>query len=182
MKKNLGKTVFFPMPVLIIGTYDQNGVANAMNAAWGGRYDADKVVIALSKHKTTENFENTGAFTVAFATKQTLVESDYFGIASGRDEDKIAKAGFHAVKSQFVNAPVFEEYPLTLECKVVSWKDEVLVGEVVNVSVDDAYLDENGKLVAQRCQFISYDETNTSYRVLGDVVGKAFKDGNKLKR
>ena len=182
MKKNLGKTVFFPMPVLIIGTYDQNGVANAMNAAWGGRYDADKVVIALSKHKTTENFENTGAFTVAFATKQTLVESDYFGIASGRDEDKIAKAGFHAVKSQFVNAPVFEEYPLTLECKVVSWKDEVLVGEVVNVSVDDAYLDENGKLDAQRCQFISYDETNTSYRVLGDVVGKAFKDGNKLKR
>ncbi|MBQ3648935.1 MAG: flavin reductase family protein [Treponema sp.] len=181
MKKNLGKTVFFPMPVLIIGTYDQNGVANAMNAAWGGRYDADKVVIALSKHKTTENFENTGAFTVAFATKQTLVESDYFGIASGRDEDKIAKAGFHAVKSQFVNAPVFEEYPLTLECKVVSWKDEVLVGEVVNVSVDDAYLDENGKLDAQRCQFISYDETNTSYRVLGDVVGKAFKDGNKLK-
>lgn len=181
MKKNLGKTVFFPMPVLIIGTYDQNGVANAMNAAWGGRYDADKVVIALSKHKTTENLEKTGAFTVAFATKQTLVESDYFGIASGRDEDKIAKAGFHAVKSQFVNAPVFEEYPLTLECKVVSWKDEVLVGEVVNVSVDDAYLDENGKLDAQRCQFISYDETNTSYRVLGDVVGKAFKDGNKLK-
>ncbi|MBQ1591185.1 MAG: flavin reductase family protein [Treponema sp.] len=181
MKKNLGKTVFFPMPVLIVGTYDQNGVANAMNAAWGGRYDADKVVIALSKHKTTENFENTGAFTVAFATKQTVVESDYFGIASGRDEDKIAKAGFHAVKSQFVNAPVFEEYPLTLECKVVSWKDEVLVGEVVNVSVDDAYLDENGKLDAQRCQFISYDETNTSYRVLGDVVGKAFKDGNKLK-
>ena len=182
MKKNLGKTVFFPMPVLIIGTYDQNGVANAMNAAWGGRYDADKVVIALSKHKTTENFEKTGAFTVAFATKQTLVESDYFGIASGRNEDKIAKSGFHAVKSQFVNAPVFEEYPLTLECKVVSWKDEVLVGEVVNVSVDDAYLDENGKLDAQRCQFISYDETNTSYRVLGDVVGKAFKDGNKLKR
>lgn len=181
MKKNLGKTVFFPMPVLIIGTYDQNGVANAMNAAWGGRYDADKVVIALSKHKTTENFEKTGAFTVAFATKQTVVESDYFGIASGRDEDKIAKAGFHAVKSQFVNAPVFEEYPLTLECKVVSWKDEVLVGEVVNVSVDDAYLDENGKLDAQRCQFISYDETNGSYRVLGDVVGKAFKDGNKLK-
>ena len=85
MKKNLGKTVFFPMPVLIIGTYDQNGVANAMNAAWGGLYDADKVVIALSKHKTTENFEKTGAFTVAFATKQTLVESDYFGIASGRD-------------------------------------------------------------------------------------------------
>lgn len=181
MKKNLGKTVFFPMPVLIIGTYDQNGVANAMNAAWGGRYDADKVVIALSKHKTTENLEKTGAFTVAFATKQTVVESDYFGIASGKNEDKIAKAGFHAVKSQFVNAPVFEEYPLTLECKVVSWKDEVLVGQVENVSVDDAYLDENGKLDAQRCQFISYDETNTSYRVLGDVVGKAFKDGNKLK-
>ena len=181
MKKNLGKTVFFPMPVLIIGTYDQNGVANAMNAAWGGRYDADKVVIALSKHKTTENLEKTGAFTVAFATKKTLVASDYFGIVSGKDEDKISKAGFHAVKSQTVNAPVFEEYPVTLECKVSSWKDEVLVGEVVNVIVDDAYLDKDGNIDTQKCEFISYDGTNKTYRVLGDVAGFAFKDGNKLK-
>ena len=181
MKKNLGKTVFFPMPVLIIGTYDENGKANAMNAAWGGRYDSDKVVISLSPHKTTENLEKTGAFTVAFATKKTLVASDYFGIASGKNEDKIAKAGFHASKSAFVNAPLFDEYPVTLECKVVSWKDEVLVGEVANVTVDDAYLGADGKLDASKCEFISYDETNGSYRVLGDVAGFAFKDGAALK-
>lgn len=181
MKKNLGKTVFFPMPVLIIGTYDENGVPDAMNAAWGGRYDSDKVVISLSKHKTTENFEKTGAFTVAFATKKTLVASDYFGIASGKNEDKIAKASFHAVKSESVNAPVFEEYPVTLECKVLSWKDEVLVGEVVNTVADEAYLGSDGKLDAQKCEFISYDETNNSYRVVGESVGNAFKDGLALK-
>ena len=170
------------MPVLIIGTYDENGKANAMNAAWGGRYDQNKVVIALSKHKTTENLEKTNAFTVAFATKKTLVPSDYFGIASGANEDKIAKAGFHAKKSEFVNAPVFEEYPVTIECKVVSWKDEVLVGEVVNTIVDDECLDASGKLDAGKCEFISFDESNSSYRVLGDVAGFAFKDGMQLKK
>ena len=111
-KKNIRKELIMaPMPVLIIGTYDENGVPNAMNAAWGTQCDTDAVTIFLSKHKTTENLKLKKAFTVAFATKETLKESDYFGIESGKGINKIEKAGFHTRKAEFVDAPVIEEYP-----------------------------------------------------------------------
>ena len=115
MRKNFGKkTIITPLPVLILATYDENGVPNAMNAAWGGQYDSNEIFVSLAKHKTTDNLLLKKAFTVSFATKDTVVESDYFGIESGRNVNKIEKAGFHAVKSAYVDAPIFTEYPLTL--------------------------------------------------------------------
>ena len=177
MRKDLGKkTSFLPLPVLIIGTYDKDGNANAMNAAWGGLTDYNQIYIALAKHKTTDNLVLKKAFTVSFATKETVTISDYFGIASGNNEDKIKKAGVHVTKSKFIDAPIIEEYPLTLECTVESYEDEILIGNVVNVSID-----ENGKIDVDKMEIITFDMVSNTYRVLGDVVGNAFKDGMKLK-
>mgnify|MGYP002517980594 CR=1 FL=1 len=182
MRKDLGKKLaFLPLPVLMIGTYDANGKANVMNAAWGGVYDMEEIFISLSKHKTTENLELKKAFTVGFATKETAQISDYFGLASGNQEDKIAKAGVHVVKSDFVDAPIIEEYPLTLECTVKSFSDGELIGEIVNVSVDDKYLDEHGNIDVDKMHIITYDMFGNNYRVLGEIVGNAFKDGLEIK-
>ena len=182
MRKDLGnKMNFLPLPVLMIGTYDKDGKANVMNAAWGGIYDYGKIYIALSKHKTTENLELKKAFTVGFATKKTEEISDYFGVVSGNKEDKIAKTGVHVTKSNFVDAPIIEEYPLTLECTVASFEDGELIGNVVNCSVDEEYLDENGKIDIDKMEIITFDMVSNTYRVLGEVVGNAFKDGLKLK-
>lgn len=182
MRKDLGnKMNFLPLPVLMIGTYDKDGKANVMNAAWGGIYDYGKIFITLSKHKTTENLELKKAFTVGFATKKTVEISDYFGLVSGSKEDKIAKSGVHVVKSNFVDAPIIEEYPLTLECTVDSFENGELIGKVVNCSVDENYLDENGNIDVDKMEIITYDMVSNTYRVLGDIVGNAFKDGLKLK-
>lgn len=181
MRKDLGnKMNFLPLPVLMIGTYDKDGKANVMNAAWGGIHDYGKIYISLSKHKTTENLELKKAFTVGFATKKTEKISDYFGVVSGNKEDKIAKTGVHVTKSKFVDAPIIEEYPLTLECVVDSFEDGELIGKVVNCSVDEAYLDENGNIDVDKMEIITFDMTSNTYRALGDVVGEAFKDGLKL--
>lgn len=182
MRKDLGnKMNFLPLPVLMIGTYDENGNANVMNAAWGGIYDYGKIYISLSKHKTTENLKIKNAFTVSFATKDTEVISDYFGVVSGNDEDKIAKSGVHVVKSNFVDAPIIEEYPLTLECTVESFENGDLIGKIVNCSIDDKYLDEKGNIDVDKMEIITFDMTSNTYRVLGEVVGNAFKDGLNLK-
>lgn len=182
MRKDLGnKMNFLPLPVLMIGTYDENGNANVMNAAWGGIYDYGKIYISLSKHKTTENLKIKNAFTVSFATKDTEVISDYFGVVSGNDEDKIAKSGVHVVKSNFVDAPIIEEYPLTLECTVESFENGDLIGKIVNCSIDERYLDEKGNIDVDKMEIITFDMTSNTYRVLGEVVGNAFKDGRNLK-
>lgn len=182
MRKDLGnKMNFLPLPVLMIGTYDENGKANVMNAAWGGIFDYGKIYISLSHHKTTDNLEKKGAFTLSFATKKTEEISDYFGLVSGKDEDKIAKAGVHVTKSTFVDAPIIEEYPLTLECKVDSFENGELIGTIVNCSVDENYVDGNGNIDVDKMKIITFDMVSNTYRVLGDVVGKAFKDGLKLK-
>jgi len=183
MRKDLGKKMaFMPLPVLIIGTYDENGQANAMNAAWGVQCDMNQIMIALSDHKTTDNLQKTNAFTVAFATKDTEVISDYYGVVSGRNEDKIDKSGVHVRKSNFVNAPIIEEYPVTLECTVDSFEDELLFGTVVNVSVDEAYLTDQGRIDVDKVQPITFDPVTNSYRVIGEVIGHAFRDGLKLNR
>lgn len=182
MRKDLGnKMNFLPLPVLMIGTYDEEGKANVMNAAWGGIYDHGKIYISLSNHKTTDNLKIKNAFTVGFATKDTEVISDYFGVVSGRDQDKIQKAGVHVVKSNFVDAPIIEEYPLTLECTVESFEDGDLIGKIINCSVDEKYIDENGKIDVDKMEILTYDMVSNTYRVLGSVVGKAFKDGFNLK-
>ena len=182
MRKDLGnKMNFLPLPVLMIGTYDEEGKANVMNAAWGGIYDHGKIYISLSNHKTTDNLKIKNAFTVGFATKDTEVISDYFGVVSGREQDKIEKSGVHVIKSNFVDAPIIEEYPLTLECTVESFEDGDLIGKIVNCSIDDRYLDEKGNIDVDKMEIITFDMTSNTYRVLGGVVGNAFKDGRNLK-
>ena len=184
MKKNFKpQPLFYPLPVLIIGTYDEKGIPNAMNAAWGGISDMTEVRISLSPHKTTDNLLKTGAFTVAFATLETVVQSDYVGIVSANSEkDKMKKSGLTVVKSANVNAPYFEEYPVTLECKVKSFENEVLIGEIVNILVDEKVIDKEGKVDASKAHFIAYDPSRHYYLELnGEEVGHAFRDGLKLK-
>lgn len=184
MRKNFGaKTWAYPMPVFIIGSYDAEGKPNAMNAAWGGIYDTNQIMVCLADdHKTTDNIRISGAFTVSFATESTVVASDYVGIVSANDNaDKLAIAGFHAVKSEFVNAPMFDELPMAVECKLLKFnEDGICIGEIVNVSADEGVLDENGRVNPKKLAPICYDSVNHNYLSLGDPVGKAFSDGKKL--
>ncbi len=184
MRKNFGKkTWFYPLPVLIIGSYDENGKADAMNAAWGGIYDSDKVVLCLSEnHKTTQNIKKRGAFTVSFADTAHVVEADYVGLVSANEvEDKLERAGFHTTKSEFVDAPLIDELPMTLECKLIKVnEDGNIIGEIVNVNADDSVLGEDGMIDATKLQAISYDPIHNTYVKMGEKVGKAFSDGANL--
>ena len=175
-------SVITPEGVFIIGTYDENGTPNAMNAAWGQQSGHGEITFFLGKHKTTENIKKTNAFTVAMATKETVLISDYFGVETGKNVNKIEKAGVHVHKSSHVNAPIIEEYPMTLECEVKSWDDEagVLVGRIVASQVDDSIITD-GKVDLDKMQPIMYDASTNTYRLIGPVVGKAFSDGLKLK-
>ena len=185
MRKNFGaKTWLYPMPVLIVGTYDKNGVANAMNAAWGGIYDTNQVMVCLADdHKTTENIKASGAFSVSFATAKTVAACDYVGIVSANDvPDKFQRAGFHAVRSKYVNAPIIEELPMAVECKLIKFNDDgICIGEIVNVSGDEGVLDENGKVDAKKLDPIIYDSVTHAYWSFGEKVGQAFSDGKKIK-
>ena len=161
MRKNFGpKTMCYPMPVFIVGTYNADGTPNAMNAAWGGISDGDELSMCISsghkttknilaEHKTTENFLARKAFTVSMATADYVAACDYVGLVSGKQvPDKFTKAGFHAVRSEFVDAPLVEELPMALECRLRSYDAEScrLVGEIVNVSASETVLDEKGKI------------------------------------
>ncbi len=180
-RKNFGaKPVMYPQPVLIIATYDENGVPNAMNAAWGITTDYKEITISLGEHKTTDNLAVRKAFTVSMATEDQVIPCDYVGIESGRKApDKFAKAGFHATKSEFVDAPLIDELPMALECRVKSFNDGILVGEIVNVSADESVLTD-GKVDPKKLKPITFDPINNTYIGLGEVVGEAFKDGNKI--
>lgn len=186
MRKNFGKkTIITPLPVLILATYDENGVPNAMNAAWGGQYDSNEIFVSLAKHKTTDNLLLKKAFTVSFATKDTVVESDYFGIESGHKTNKIETVGFKAVKSEFVDAPIIEPYPLTLECIVKELQEDttgyILIGEVVNMSADESVLTD-GKVDLSKLQPVCFDSASNTYRVIGEAVADAFSSGKKFIR
>jgi flavin reductase (DIM6/NTAB) family NADH-FMN oxidoreductase RutF len=185
MRKNIGaKAILYPMPVLIIGSYDENGVPDAMNAAWGGISEETQISICVSEdHKTTANILSRKAFTVSIADAENVIAADYVGVVSGNNEpDKIKKAGWTAVKSENVDAPLFNELPLALECKLISYDEEScrLVGEIVNVCADERILTD-GKVDLSKFSPITYDPVNHDYLTLGDKVGKAFSDGLKLK-
>lgn len=185
MRKNFGtKSWLYPMPVLIVAAYDQSGKPNAMNAAWGGIFTDDHIGICISEgHKTTQNILATKAFTVSMATVDQLVACDYVGIVSGnREPDKFAKAGFTAVRSEVVDAPIIEQLPMTLECEVVSYDQEsnYLVGRIVNVSADESILTD-GKIDYRKLRPITYDPIGHHYVELGEVVGDAFAAGKALK-
>ena len=179
---NFGAKPFvYPMPVLIVGTYDENGVPNAMNAAWGCVTARSEISISMSNHKTTVNFAKTGAFTVSFATEDTVLSCDYVGVESGKKvPDKFVKAGFHASKSEYVNAPLIDELPMALECKVKSYENGILVGEIVNVNAEESILTD-GQIDPKKLKPITYDPVNQAYIGLGEKVGNAFKDGLTLK-
>jgi len=186
MRKNFGpKPICYPMPVYIIGTYSADGSPNAMNAAWGGISEEQEISICISaEHKTTENILARKAFTVSMATAKYVAACDYVGIVSGNDvPDKFAKAGFHATKSEFVDAPLIDELPMALECKLVSYDPEScrLVGQIVNVCADEAVLNKSGKVDPKKLAPITYDPMNHDYLVLGEKIGNAFKDGVALK-
>ena len=186
MRKSFGvKSWFYPLPVLIIATYNADGTADAMNAAWGGLYDADKVELCLSAgHRTTANIREKGAFTVSFADAAHVVPADYVGMVSANSEPKkMEKSGFHVTKSEFVDAPLFDELPLALECKLKSYDKETcrLVGEIVNVSAQESILAPDGKIDPTLLCPIVFDPVRNTYNAIGEVVGKAFSDGLKLK-
>lgn len=183
MRKNLGaKPYLYPQLVAILGTYNEDGTANAMNAAWGGIYDDDLVFVCLSRHKTTENMDRTGCFTLSIADAEHVVEADYLGIESGsKVPNKVEKAGLHVVKSEFVNAPLFEEFALALECEIVETNPHGVVGRIKNVSVDERILGDNGKIDPEKLQAISFDPANGIYLKVSGKAGNAFKDGNALK-
>ena len=186
MRKNFGaKPMCYPMPVYIIGTYGADGTPNAMNAAWGGISEETEISICISAdHKTTENILLRKAFTVSMATAKYIAACDYVGIVSGNKvPDKFAKAGFHATKSQFVDAPLIDELPMALECELISYDSEScrLVGRIVNVSAGESVLGDNGKVDVSKLQPITFDPMNNHYLVLGEKVGQGFHDGVVLK-
>lgn len=175
------KPLMYPQPVLIIATYDENGVPNAMNAAWGITTDYQEITISLSDHKTTDNLMLKKAFTVSMATEGQVLASDYVGIESARKvPDKFAKAGFHATKSAFVDAPLIDELPLAMECKVKSFENGILIGEIVNVSADESVVTD-GAVDITKVKPISFDPFSNGYFAVGERVGNAFKDGMALK-
>ena len=177
------KAVIAPEGVFIIGTYDENGVPNAMNAAWGIQSDYGEITLFLAKHRTTENVKKTKAFTVAFGTEETVVISDYFGVETWDHVNKIEKAGVHVHRSENVNAPIIEEYPLTLECRMKSYSDEtgILVGEIVAQQADESVLTD-GTVDLGKLRPIIFDAAAGAYRSVGPIVGKAFGDGFALKK
>lgn len=185
MRKNFGqKTWFYPMPVLIIGSYDEEGKADAMNAAWGGIYDSNHVVLCLSEsHKTTKNILEKKAFTVSFADAAHVVAADYVGLVSANDTaDKMERSGFHTTKSEFVDAPIIDELPMTLECRLEKVnEDGNIIGEIINVSADESILDAEGMIDPGKLQAIAFDPVNSAYLKLGEKVGNAFQDGAELK-
>ena len=183
MRKNFGaKPILYPQPVFIIGTYNADGTPNAMNAAWGGISEEKEISICVSDdHKTTENLLTRKAFTVSMATEDTIAECDYVGIASGNKvPDKLARCGFHTTKSAFVDAPLIDELPMAVECRLISYDQEScrLVGEVVNVCADESVLTD-GKIDPAKLRPIIFDGVHHSYHALGAKVGKAFSDGKK---
>lgn len=185
MRKNFGaKPFLYPMPVLIIASYDENGIPNAMNAAWGCIADMNRVAIYVAgNHKTMENILKKKAFTVSVADAANVVEADYVGIVSGSNTpDKLEKAGWHTTKSEFVDAPLIDELPMALECKLISFDEEseLLIGEIVNICADDRILTD-GNIDPIKLNPITYDPVNHGYFTLGKKVGNAFSDGKKLK-
>ncbi len=184
MRKNFGpKTWMYPLPVLIVSTYDEKGNPNAMNAAWGGIYDTDQVMLCLSHgHKTYKNIHAKGAFTVSMGTADQAVACDYVGMESGNKvENKFQKAGFTATKSEFVDAPIINELPMTLECKLVGETPEgIVIGQIVNISADESILTD-GAIDPALLKPITFDPVHNSYRTLGEEVVKAFSAGAVLK-
>ena len=185
-KLNITEGVF-PMPVLMVATYNDDGSVNVMNAAWGTMQARDTVALNLSEsHKTVHNIKARGAFTVSIADATHIVEADYFGVESGnRVTDKLAASGLTACKAETVDAPVINEFPICLECKFIEYQDSQygcgVIGKVVNVTADEKVMVE-GKIDMSLVNAIAFDPYTHGYYKVAERVGEAFKDGLKLKK
>ena len=186
--KNFGpKSWMLPQPVLIIGTYDNDKNANAMNAAWGGQWDANEIVISRGAHATTDNLNRCPDFTVAFATVDTMIASDFVGIVSAKqDSQKIGRTGWTIIPSDNIDAPIFKDFPMTLECRIKQKIDEsdegyYIIAEIINIVADERFLSEDGLPDIEKMQLITYDPIHTGYIELGKRIGNAFCDGKRLK-
>ncbi len=187
MKKNLGAApAVFPMPVLMVAAYDETGKVNVMNAAWGMICSRDKIALFIDEeHKTTQNILKTKAFTVALADRKHMDVADFFGIASGNKiSDKFERTGYTAVKSEFVNAPVIEEFPVVMECELAEVAETesfyAIVGKIVNTSAEESVLSENGKVDPAKVDALIFDEFQSGYYATGEKVGKAWNAGAGL--
>ena len=186
MRKSFGaKPLTYPQPVYILAAYAADGTPDVMTAAWGGISDDKEISLCISAgHKTTKNILESKAFTISMADVKNLVACDYVGIVSANSvPDKFEKAGFHAIKSEYVNAPLIKELPIAMECRMKSYDKETcrLVGEIVNVSIDESVLDSDGNVDVAKAQPITFDPFNNTYVALGNVSGKAFEAGKALK-
>lgn len=181
------KNLLFPMPVLLISTYNEDGTVDTMNAAWGTLEDTNVILIELTKdHKTSSNILREKTFTVAFATKSHIKEADYFGLVSGNDvKDKFEKTHLHTHDAEVIHAPIINEYPVSLLCTLERVDetngDFAVYGKILSISVDDDYLDENGNLDIDQCGFVSYNSIDHSYRLIGEKVASAFQVGKDIK-
>lgn len=188
MKKNFKPAAWMlPQPVVIIGTYDADGTPNAMNAAWSGQWDMNEIMISMGNHATTENLNRCPDFTLAFATVRTMVAADYVGIVSGRKQhDKIQRTGWDSCKASHVNAPVFDVFPMTMECRIKEklYESETgyyIIAEIINIVCDEEYLAEDGKPDVEKMSLITFDPIHNGYIALGSRIGSAFHDGAALK-
>lgn len=187
MKNFKPKAWLLPQPVLIIGTYNSDGTPNAMNAAWGGQWDMTEIMISMGAHATTANLNRSGEFTVAFATVDTMIASDYVGLVSGKTHpDKMGKTGWKSTCGEHVNAPVFDCFPMTMECRIKEKLYEsstgyYIIAEIVNIVCDEKYLAEDGKPDVEKMQLITFDPVHNGYLSLGARVGDAFGAGKVLK-
>ena len=186
-KKDFGvKPYLFPMPVLMIATYCEDGSVDVMNMAWGGICDNNKVALNISEtHKTAQNIKERKAFTISIADVEHLAESDFFGTASAnRMPNKFERSGMHAIKSSRVDAPIIEEYPITLECVVTKIQNEDdefrVVGEIVNVLADEKVLDKSGKVDPSKLNAFVFDQFQNGYYKIGEKIGDAWKSGQKF--
>lgn len=187
-RRNFGAQhpVMTPQPCIMIATYDENQVPDVMMAAWGGQCDYDKITFDLGAHKTTDNIRLKKAFTVSFATEENMAESDYFGLVSGNKiPDKVKRAGFTTTPSPNVDAPIINEYKLTLECRVIEMEENGeggarVVGEVVNWSADESILNAEGKVDLAKLKPIIFDSSALVYRTVGDSIGQAWHSGKKF--
>ena len=188
-KKDLGKIpAIFPMPVLMIGTYDEKGIVDVMNAAWGQVCDNDKIIISLTEsHKTVKNIKLNKAFTVALADRDHVEVADYFGIVSANNaQDKFERSGFTAVKSEKVNAPIIEEFPIVMECELFEIIDTEsiygIVGKIVNTKANEDVLSGNGKVDVSKLKALMFDQFQSGYYLVGEKVATAWNAGLDLSK
>ena len=187
MKKDLGvRPYLFPMPVLMVATYNEDGTVNVMNMAWGGICARNMVSLKINEnHKTSQNLKARRAFTLSIADAAHIEAADFFGIASGNKlPDKFARSGLTAVKSEKVDAPVVQEFPLTLECRVVEDRMGIyghqILGEIVGVLAEERVLDEAGNVDVTKLNALVYDQMQSGYYTIGEKVGQAWETGKAL--